>query len=480
MALTLAGALAAPATAQAGYRASAVAVPLDSGLEQETATIGYALESVVRQNHRVEFVDLRVLAEGAAAEARQESYEEAMRLYRRGVQAYEGFEFTEATHALEDAISAFEKTDLTVAFGDMLEAYALLAATAYFNGDVDGARRNIRRLLSFRRDYVFDGSMFPPDIREIVESIRSELESESRNPLEIIVDGTNARVYINGVFRGITPIEVRNLTPSEHHVSLVSLGHSLHQEKQRAAPGALMRLSLSSAAEGATLEQLMKALDRSMSGGNVADPASSIARWAELNEVLATGVLSTGGGELRVVMARVASDGHVLAQGDYTVSIEDSAGLSELAAKAARLYNDDLPRGPNGEPVPLELKISPFFTRTKAGVVVGGTGVAAGIGGLVMGLRARNQANAARDIPQRRQEEIEEAMGGARRSALVADILYGTALAGTIVGLYLAMPALRPDSAEPTGGRGLREDDWFSVAPMPLHDGAMVTVGGRF
>ncbi len=455
-----------PGTALADYSASAVAIPLAGGLDKETATIGYALESVVRQNPRVEFVDLAGKADGEAVLERRQTREQARALFERGVRAYENFEYSEALHALEDAVAAFEQTDLTQTFPELLEAYAMKAATSYFNGDVDVARRTIGRLLSFRTNYVFDGRMFPPDVRDVADDIRAEVEEESRNPLEIIVDGTHARVYVNGVFRGISPMEVRNLPPASHHVTLVSLGNAMLQDRHRAGPGALMRVSMMPAADGATVAGLLSSLERRMKQGEVSEPGAGIARWADVDEVLVAGVNRAGGGRLRAVMARVASDGHVLAVGEHDLLLEDPGALSELAAGVSELYREDLPRGPGGEPVPRALRLSPVFTRATLGYVVGGTGVAAGIGGVVMGLRAQRQATAAKEIPQRRQEEIQEAISGARRSALLADILYGTALVGTIAGAYLAMPALRPEPAEPSG-RGMR-DDWFSVVPVPI------------
>ena len=472
--------LMAPSAASADYRAGAVAVPLAGGLERETATIAYAIDSVVRQSHRVEHVDLAIRAEGREVfQERQESARRARSLYDQGVEAYQNFEFATALHALEDAIAAFEDSDLTEFFPDLLEAYAMQAATAYFNGDVDGARTTIRRLLSLRSNYVFDGRLFPPDIREVAESIRSEVEQESRNPLEVMVDQTNARVYVNGVFRGISPIEIRNLPPTRHHLSLVSLGFEMLQEEHRAAPGALVRLAMTPAADGAAVSGLLSNLERALSQGKVSEPSASIARWAGVDEVFAAGVARAGGGALRVMMARVASDGHVLAKGEHELSIEDPAGLSELAAFVSQLFSDDFPRGPGNEPVVRELRSTMVIDRTTIGYLTGGGGVAAGIGGAIMGFRARQAQAAAKAIPQRRQEEIQETMGRAKSSALIADVLYGAAFVGVVAGVYLAMPALQPEGPQEVPERGLRED-WFSMVPVPLGDGAMLTVGGRF
>jgi hypothetical protein len=461
--------------------AAAVAVPVGSGLQRETATIAYALESVVRQSNRVEYVDLAWRSMGAAAEEMDEAAKRGRALLARGTEAYQNFEFTAALHAFEDAIAAFEESDLTQHFPALLEAHAMNAATAYFNGDVDGARRAIRQLLGLRPDFVFDGRIFPPDIRDVAEQMRSEIEQEARNPLEVNTTPIPARIYVNGVFRGISPIEVRNLDESQHYVTAVALGHGLVQERHRAGPGAIVRLGMRPAADGAKATELLKTLERRLASGSVSAPGAELAQWAGVDEILVAGVDNAGGGRLKVVAARVAADGHVLATGEHDLALDEPAGLSELATFAAGLYREDLPRGPNGEPIRLELRVAPRLDRTTVGFIVGGAGVAAALGGVVMGLQARSASLDAKTIPQVRQEEITEAYAGARRSAFIADGLYVTAVIGAGVGLYLAMPALRPEPAEPAGG--LRED-WFAwspgLSPAPQADGAVLTIGGRF
>ncbi len=473
--LLLVAAMAAliPAEVSAAARGAVVAVPLGGGVEREAAVIGQAIEDAVVRGRHLEMVDLAWHADGRTAERRGERLEQGKEVLGYAKEAYETNDFAGAMSLLEEAISVLEQADLVRDMEYLLEAHSLRALTAYYRGDTLEAGEAVARLFSLSPAYVFEGSRFPSQFREMADEVRREVQAEASMTIEVLMGPLPARVFVNGVYRGIAPLEVDGLSPAEHYVTVRALGYRSIQEQRFARPGALLRLEPETSSDGDVLGEMLEEARERMRSGVVAEPGAAIARWAFLDEVLVVGVRPEED-RRRVTMVRVAEDGHVLASTQEVVEVDDPAGVADVAAAAVRLYRDDIPRGPEGRPIRAVVRVAPLVDHSRAGFIIGGAGIAAGLGGVAVGLHARSTALRAKELPQRHQEEIQPIVGRARRSALVADILFASALVAITAGSYLAAPAL----TEALGSGD--ELDRFSVAPAPLPGGAVVTVGGEF
>lgn len=475
-ALVLAAVLLAPAMAQAAPRASAVTVPLDPTLSEQASTIAYVLQTVVRQSPRFDYVDLAEAAQGPDAQARAEKAREARLAFNKAKVAYDELDLEGAQVGFEKAIRLYQETDLSQTMAGLLEAIAMDAATRFFNGDVRAARRGLERLLSLKPNYVFDERTFSPPMRELGEDIRGELRVSSEAPLEVQVRPVPARVYVDGVFVGLSPRELKNLAPTEHYVTVVAPGYALVQEQHRAGAGRIAKITLKPAANGAPLVSGLKALSQGFQTGEPSAAASSLAKWAALDEILVAAVARAPSGDLKVTAARVASDGHVLAVGSEEVGLKDPKAMGALAAFAGGLYASDLPRGPGGAPVATRVSAGPGMGRATWGWIVGGTALAAAAGGTLFALAAQDAATQAKAIPQVRVDDIGSAVSDARGKALLADGLFAASAVGVGVALWLILPSI--SGGEPGGTAP--EDDFFAVTPVPFRDGGGFALTARF
>lgn len=455
---------------------TSIAVPLDRNLESETSFISYMLREVLRQSSRVEYIDLAEAAQGPEARTRVKDGKKARKTFKNAMFDYRNLEFDPALEGFEDAIRHFEVTDLTQTMDGLLASRAMLAATLFFNGDVRSARAQLEILLSLKPDYEFDEEVLTPEILAVAEEVRTRVRENSTLTLEVQVSPVPARVYVNGVFRGLSPQSLTRIAPGEHYVTVISPGFKFEQARYSAEAGAMAKVVLRPAAEGRVLLKLLKELAAGFSAGDPAGSASALARWTDVEEVLVASVARSGGGSVTVLAARVAHDGHVLAHGEKEVRLEDPSALGNLAGFAAQLFTRDRPRGPGGKPLGVTLDVSAPLARSTWGYLsLGAGGAIAGVG-TILGLMARSGARSAKALPQRQQVDIESATGSARSKAAVADTMFLVSAVGVGVGIYLVMPQ--------GDGGGIEvmddEDDPFALSPVPLRDGGAVVLSGRF
>lgn len=473
--LLLGGAYGAPAWA--GQKGTAVAVSLDPQVAAQTSTISYVLQSVVRQSPRLDYVDLAERAQGSAAAARARKAQDAARAYKSAKQAYDQLDLDNALTGFEDAVRLYQQADLSQHMQGLLDSEAMLAATRYFNGDVKGAREALERLLSLKPNFHFDPSTFSPPLQKMGESVRTDVQNSRDNPLEVQTRPVPGRVYVDGRFVGMSPQELKDLAPGRHYVTVLAPGYAFVQQTERAAPGQLAKYRLKPADDGRALLSRLATLKKGFKSGDVSAAGASLARWAHCDEILVAGVSQVGPGQVKVVAARVASDGHVLAVGDHALSTNDPRAMSSLATFAMGLYRKDLPRGPGGAPVVTRVEAPSGPPSPVWGYVTGGTGLAAVAVGTVFAFEARGTAAKAKKIPQVQQDQIHTLTSQARTQALLADTFIGVGVAAVGVGIWLALPP-KGAGGEPGGSSG--DDDFFSLAPAPLPGGAGVWVVGRF
>ena len=465
--------------AHAAEKGTAVAVAASPGVESRASTISYVLQSVVRQSPRFDLVDLAARAEGAAAQKRQQKAEDAASAFTQAKKAYDQLDLAGALSGFEQSVTDYQASDLTAHMQDLLRSLSMLAATRYFNGDVDGARQALERLLSLNADFHFDLSTFSPPLQKMAKDVARQLKPQRQEPLEIHSRPVSARIYVDGRFAGMAPQVLKDLAPGRHYVSAVAPGYAFVQRQVKADPGALDKIALKPADDGGPLLRDLAALKTAFRGGDVAPAAKQLARWAGVDEILVAAVSRAGTGNLEVSAARVAKDGHVLAVGKTTLQLADPKAMATLAQWAMSLYQKDLPRGPGGAPVDTRVSTPAQPLGPLWGYVTGGTGVALLAAGTVFAIQAKGSADKAKKIPQVNQADIKTTVGTARTQALLADTFLGLGAVGVGVGIYLVIPKGGSGGSD-QGSSDDSGDDFFSLAPVPLPGGAAVLATGRF
>ena len=150
----------------------------------------------------------------AAEDPEQERlFAEALAALERGVGAYDNLEPDKALSSLGQAVEKFENAphSLLRQPKPYVKALTYLAASRILKGDLAGGQSGFRRVLVADPDAKLNKRVFPPGMVAMFESARRELVSDPAGMLSVVSSPEHARVYVGGIFRGVTPCDVDGL-----------------------------------------------------------------------------------------------------------------------------------------------------------------------------------------------------------------------------------------------------------------------------
>jgi hypothetical protein len=417
--------LGAWATAAAKTRVASAAVASDRELDAEAVAAGVALRRLLESDPAREPVDLGALAEG---EARSRKAKKAGELLARALEQLDRLQDQAAMASTGEAIESLEDGDLTRDFGLLLDIFAVRALALYTGGNKAAMRDELAKLYALKADYELDRDRTPPDVPPEVAAARAQVSRAPRAMLEVSSEPVPAEVFVDGVFRGVGAVAVRDLAPGRHYVALRALGYELAQQAVVAAPGsaAAIRLTLRPAAEERGLLDLMEGLRKSSPQG-AAGGGAALARWASASEVLVVALRRSGKG-LWARASLLAADGAPLA------AAEGALGTPEETAELVRalLWGGGAPRE------------SPRPRRTLPYALWGG-GALAAAAGAVLGALAQKDYEKAKGLQWDPDKAVfDRAKAAAVRERMLANIGFGIGAAAAGVGLFFAIKGDAP------------------------------------
>lgn len=470
----LAAVLSSPAGAQQPPASTAppgvlpITVALTDNAVGHAAQVGWIVESVLRDDERHRLLDPveKFDREGMAARREKASLGQAELNFGR--RAYRNLDPGMGASSFDRALASFEDSPLWETFPSLVEAMTMRIIVRW-QEDPSSARRELGRLLTIAPEVKFPDEFTPPDLRAEVERARDSLVAETRFSLDVNAQPVAARVYVDGVYRGTTPVSVRGLLGGEHHVSLVAPGHVVYQEKVRVMPGASTSVALQPAERARPFLTFVDRLREGFGRDEEVSSAQTLGRVSAADQVLVAGI-SREQGRVTVQLHRIAvSDGHALSV--RTVRIPEGAGAftEQVTAAVGELLSTDRPRGRNGEPLPVRGAMEGLWDNLDERAVTIGTGVASGallLAGGTLGLVAYGQNATFRRMEQTNPLVDERAASGFR-TALAADILVGAGLVGAATWAWMQFGrkhARRADfDAPPVLERSRRDDDPFAL-----------------
>ncbi len=446
-------ALAAPRTAPAGSpstpRLAVVAVAVDPGLEGPAAELSQYAEQAAVRSGRFQPVWLASSLEGEGASARNQKEAEAEAAMAEGQRVYEELDTAAALTQFEKAANLFVQTDLSRTFQRWVDAQLLRAACLVANGELKVAEVELDRVLALEPRAQLSANLFPPETLAYAEKVKRSVLSLATATLKVTTSPAGARIYLDGRFKGVSPVELTGLTQADHFVTAVMPGRTLVQRRARSGAVAL-ELPYSTGAA-----QLDKAVTdtRLDSRGPGRDKAlRALGQALQVDQLLALlvrrGGLSSG---ISVTGLRLEmTDGHNAGWGEQELALDDSLPVNAEPFLAA-LLGTDVPR--RGGPVThFEKKGGGGADNLLAYGLLGG-GAALVAGGAVFGLLALGKSNEYRAVPQASPDAAAVASTG-RTYALVADVGVIAGLVTAGVGTWLAVtgkpgPAAPPKAAAP-------------------------------
>lgn len=419
--------------AAAGPRVAVVAIPVDASLEGEALALTHWAEQAVARSGRLELVRLADALDAQGASTRQEKAVEGNASFKEGAKAYDELDTVKALQSFDKAVRAYEQSDLSRAFPLLSRARVMKAATQVANGENKAAELEMRAVLAVDPRATFNPNYFPPETMAFVEKERKAQLDGAQATLHLRTQPGPAQVFVDGTYRGVSPLELTGLTRADHYVTLVAPGYGVMEGRAREGEASFTLTKLPVQQRYAALvERIAKNPD-----GEERDQAlQELGVLAGVPQVLALMVRGgPGNAPLTVTGLRMdVADGHNQAyalgqvpRGDAMATGSEALLTGLVAQDAARV---------NGKPVK-HFSSGGVVSRRTAGYVLLATGVALLAGGIYFGLEASSKADAFKTAPQG-SSRADDLKSTGKTYALVADIGVLAGLVSAGAGSYLA------------------------------------------
>ena len=145
----------------------------------------------------------------------------------RGIEAYENLEPVEAVAHLQAAVDQFELLPGMLtgrSKADYLSALSYLGSSLILKGEPQQGQATFRKLLVFERRTRLDKNIFPPGMIRMFESARQEVTQGPTGTLSVFSSPEHCKVYVDGIFRGVTPCTMDRLPVGQHLVKVRKAG----------------------------------------------------------------------------------------------------------------------------------------------------------------------------------------------------------------------------------------------------------------
>lgn len=477
IASVLVGLLLAPATAIAAPAPTAAPASrpklavigffAEEGVAKQAVRLEWEAEQNARRTNLYEVIDLAAHLDAEGHAEREKNAEEARKSFVAAKGAYDELEVQLAVDLCDRAMGLYEKSDITRTLPDMVKAWTLKIAALIANADTRTSDIEENLLLPLDVEPNFDPNLFAPDFIAQNKRKKEALEEKANLSIDVATRPVPARVYVDGKFRGISPVEVRNLAPGEHFVTLFAPGYKMVQSRARAGAAASVGEALEPTPAHPKFQSLVQRIQQSFRHESRAAPSRELAQMLGVDQLVYVSVNREGPGAIHVAAARVrGSDGAEIAFQEETLT-DDEPRLANLSQGLfTRLLTTDernhsLARALGASSAPRGGSSSGVLRYTGYGLI--GGGVAALALGVVMGVLANSAQNEYQSaaVPQTSPQLGALQKTGESR-ALYADLSFlGAILLGGAGGVMVALD---------NRATSVRADGMPTPAPAPRQD----------
>ncbi|QDE99458.1 PEGA domain-containing protein [Myxococcus xanthus] len=410
-----------------------VAIALDAEARGDAARLAREAELAVTRSGRLKLVRLSDALDADGQRERQAREAEAAEAMKAGQRAYDELDTEKALEHFDKAVRGYEVADLSQRFTELSRARVMKAASQVANGENTAAQLEIRTALALNPEARFSPNFFPPEEMTFVEKERKAVLTGTKASLRVSTEPVPAQVFVDGQFRGISPVDVADLTAADHYVTVVAPGYALTQRREREGE---VSLTLAPVAAQKGLQTFTEQAARKPESQERDAALRELGTLAGVSQVLALLVRGGAGtAPLEVTGLRLdVSDGHNQAYALGTVPRGEGL-VDGSQALLAQLVSADAPRQ-GGKPV-THFSGGVSNTRRTVGYVLMATGVALLAGGVYFGMEASAKSDDFKRAAQN-SSRAQDLKSTGKSYALVADvgILLGLASAGA--GGYLA------------------------------------------
>jgi len=447
-----------PARAQTRRLATA-AVSLDA-VAADAAWGLLGMRAGARADPRFEVLDL-----ASVGPDRSEWLERARAPLPASLKSFDQMDFAAAQEKADLALAAAANADWTslATRAAFLDATAARILALHGRNQRAALKSELAGLFAVDPAYQIDSRRCGPELTSASEKVRAAVNRGRVARAELRSLPAGASVWLDGVFRGISPVQVKDLPPGLHFVALRLDGYKPTQVKVLFGTAVPVEVALELSDAGSSLRALLQGIHDSAALDAVEPAAAKLAAWADADEAM---VLVTGSqGDLRnLELVRVGRDGRLLARLNARTNA-DNAALAEVArglakeALAKPLPAAAVPPLPPAAATPIaprpQESAQPVAQRQSAlprwgwACVSLGAGALAGAGGIGLGISARNTAAEARRT-MRSLPEYDQRASSAKTRSYLANGLFALSAVGIGTGVVLLVTDRHQAPESPT------------------------------
>jgi hypothetical protein len=396
-------------------------VSTQPSLEGAAARVRRLAISAATGSRGFEVIDAVDALDPDGARERKARAAEGLAAIRAAQRAYNELDTVKALAEANRALEVLSGAGAAARIEDVTDAWLLKIASLTANGNQKAAHAETDRLLTVNAAAQFSPDLFSPERIAYAEKARRKARAGTAR-LDIRTRPSGAEVYVDGTFRGISPITVERIASGEHVIVATVPGYATAQE--RSWPGAV-DLELRETERGRLLrtanDGLLQATD--VAGREAA--ARSYAKSIGASEVLLI-LLGTNAGMDEVQLTGVRLDS---SNGRRNAQREETISRLELAERAtpfieSLLTVDGLSSAAIAEVAAGSGAQTAWSGRRVAGWALLGAGAAVIIAGAVFGLQANRQSYVFHQLEQTNVSEARKVETRGRTFALIADLSF--------------------------------------------------------
>lgn len=205
-----------------------------AGADKAAGFVGYYVREQLAQDKRYTLADMDAVMGSTRAEQATREFAAAEELAEQGKVAYESLDLDLAVQYFEQAIDRYRTQ---IAYLSNIEPVAkilmMLGATHILRGEEQVGVERLTQALRISPSIEPDPRIFNPAMRRIFDGVAESMATQAVGSLAVSSNPSYAEVFVDGVFRGITPLTLDGLGVGEHWVRIVKEGYHSTGEVQK-------------------------------------------------------------------------------------------------------------------------------------------------------------------------------------------------------------------------------------------------------
>jgi hypothetical protein len=211
-------------TALAGVPMLTITRSAGAGAGKAAGLVGYNFRQLVLKDGRYTHVDLvKTLGTNDKTE---HNFGPAEELVAKGRAAYEALDLDAAIQYLSYALNRYQRDIGYVEDpSTMANLLLLMAASHILRGEERAGSERLSQALEIFPRAEPDPRIFNPAMRKKFDDVAAQVQRRPTGKMTINSTPSYAEVYVDGTFRGITPLTVENLVQGQHLVHIYKPGY---------------------------------------------------------------------------------------------------------------------------------------------------------------------------------------------------------------------------------------------------------------